>query len=536
VDENRALVDEVRALEERVRRPHLLAGDEALFAWFDDRVGEGVTSAKHFDRWWHDARRRDPGLMTFTLDDLLDPGSEPFRPEDFPTTWRQGDLTLDLTYTFSPGATDDGVTAHLPLALLNRVRPDGFDWNVPGHRPELVTALVRSLPKAIRRQFVPIPETAAAVLAAVGPADGPIAEVVTRALRAQTGEPVAATDVDWAKVPAHLRMRFSVEDDAGEMIAAGRSLPALQRALGAEVQGAVAAAAAPAIERTGLTGWALDTLPRTVEVPAGGHTVLAYPALVDEGATLGVRVLADEADQARAMAAGARRLALLAVPGARREVERRLRSVPALAAVPAGFPGLADLADDALGAAADRIVASQGGPPWDAAAAAALADAARARLTPLAVGAAGQAADLVVGAVAIEERLVAAIAPALQPAVEDMVAQLGRLVAPGFVSRLGLARLRDVRRYLAAMGVRLDKVGARPDRDRAMTAQVHALEAEYAAVRRGLPPERRDDPDVTAVRWMIEELRVSFFAQALGTPTPVSEQRIRKALAALRRR
>jgi ATP-dependent helicase HrpA len=192
-----------------------------------------------------------------------------------------------------------------------------------------------------------------------------------------------------------------------------------------------------------------------------------------------------------------------------------------------------ELTDDALAAAADRIVAARGGPAWDAAGVAVLVDAARARLSPLAVGAAGQAADLVVAAAAVEERLAATVAPALQPAVEDMVRQLGRLVAPGFVTRVGLSRLLDVRRYLAAIDVRLDKVGERPQRDRELTDTVSALEQRYAEVRRSLPPERRDDADVVAVRWMLEELRVSFFAQALGTPRPVSEQRVRKALAAL---
>jgi ATP-dependent helicase HrpA len=538
VAHNAALVEEVRALEERVRRRDLLVHGLALFDLFDARVGADVTSGRDFDRWWRAARAESPDLLSFTLDDLLDrpDGAGSVDVAGFPATWTQGDLTFDVTYRYDPGADDDGVTVHVPLAVLNRVTPDGFDWGVPGHRAELVTSVIRSLPKAVRRRLLPVPERAAEVLATVGPDDGPLVAVVTRRLAQLTGEPVAPADVDWSRVPPYLRTRFAVEAPDGSTVGAARSLTGLQRALGHRVQGAVAgavAAATPDLERTGMTAWGLGTLPPTVDVATGSHRTVGYPALVDEGATVGVRVLATAADQQRAMAAGTRRLVLLAVPAARRDVERRLRTVPALAAVPPGFPGIDELADDVVAAAADRIVAAAGGPAWDAAGFAALVAAARARLSRLAASAAGQAAELVAGAIAVEERLLATTAPTLQPAVEDMMAQLGRLVSPGFVTRLGLARLLDLRRYLEAMRLRLDKLGARPDRDRARMDTVAALEGAYAEARRRLPPERRDDPEVAAVRWMIEDLRVSFFAQSLGTPHPVSEQRIRKALAAL---
>jgi ATP-dependent helicase HrpA len=540
LDANRELLDEVRALEERTRRRDLLVPDERLFAFFDDRVGDGVVSARHFERWWRSAREDEPDLLTFTLDDLVEPGADPVVADDFPTTWRQDDLTLDLSYRFSPGDEDDGVTVHVPLAVLNRVVPVGFDWQVPGHRADLVVALIRSLPKAVRRQLVPIPERAAEVLAGVSPADGPLVEAVTRRLASLTGEAVSPSDVDLDKVPPHLLVRFLVEDGSGRPLASGRglpALPALQRHLADRARGAVAAApGARSLERTGLREWDLgpdgpDPLPRVVEVASGPHTVRVHPALVDEGETVGVRVMATEAEQARAMAAGTRRLLLLSVPAAARDVERRLRREPALAAVPRGYPTIDGLVEDCLAAAADRIVDARGGPAWDAEGFARLAAAARDRLGPLAVGAAGQAAGLVVAAAGLESRLRATNAPVLQPAVEDMLGQLGRLVSPGFVRRIGLSRLLDVGRYLEAIRVRLDKVGERPGRDADLTTRVRALEQAYDRARAGLPAERRGDADVVAVRWMLEELRVSFFAQTLGTSGSISEQRIRKALA-----
>jgi ATP-dependent helicase HrpA len=530
---NRALLDEVRELEERTRRRDLLVTDDRLVAFFDERLGHDVVSANHFERWWKEARSRDPDLLTFTLDDVLDTEAGPIDGEAFPTTWRQGELALDVTYTFGPGADDDGVTVHVPLALLNQVDPAGFDWQVPGHRLDLVTALVRSLPKAVRRRLVPAPDRAREALAGIGPDDGPLPDVLARQLATLSGEPVSPRDFDLDRVPAHLLVRFRVEDAAGIKVASGRDLAALRAGLSGRVRRAVADAAPP-IERRGLTSWEVGTLPRTVEVDAAGQPVRGYPALIDEGETVGVRVMASASDQARAMRTGTRRLLALAVPAARREVERRLRRVAALAAAPDHVPGVAALADDCVAAAADRIVATHGGPAWDEDGFARLAAAARERLPALASGAAGQAADLVVAAVALEARLGAPRPPAQQPPVDDMRAQLRALVRPGFVTATGLARLRDVGRYLEGARLRLDKLGDRPDRDRSLMRTARGLEHEYADLVASLPRDRRSAPEVIEVRWMLEELRVSFFAQVLGTPRPVSEQRIRKALAALR--
>ncbi len=532
VSVNRALVDEVEELEERTRRRDLLVTRDRMVEFFAARVPDDVVSARHFDRWWKDARRTEPDLLTFTRDDLVDPDADGVDLDAFPTTWRQGDLAFDVTYTFGPGADDDGVTVHVPLAVLNQVRPDGFDWQVPGHRLDLVTALVRSLPKAVRRHLVPAPDRAREALRGIGPGDGPLLDVLARRLATLAGEPVAPGEFDLAKVPDHLRVRFRVEDGDGAEVASGRDLGELRRRLGGRVRRAVADAA-PGIERRGLTTWDIGTLPRTVDVEAGGRPVRGYPALLDEGDSVAVRVMTSADDQARAMRAGTRRLLVLAMPAARREAERRLRAVPALAAAPAHVPSVAELADDCVAAAADRIVASEGGPVWDDEGFARLSAAARARLAPLAAGAAAQAADLVAAAVSLEARLDATRAPALQPAVEDMRAQMRTLVRPGFVAASGLARLRDLGRYLEAVRVRLDKLGDRPARDRELMATARAAEGQYAETVAALPRARRGDPDVVEARWLLEELRVSFFAQVLGTARPVSVQRVRKALADL---
>jgi ATP-dependent helicase HrpA len=526
VGRNQALIGDVRALEDRARRRDLLVTRDRLASWFDTRLGPDVVSARGFDRWWKDARRRAPDLLSLTLGDLVEPAAEPVDPSDFPIEWPHGGLRLGVSYVFEPGADDDGVTVHAPLAVLNRLDPAAFDWHVPGHRLELVTALIRSLPKAVRRQLAPAPERARQALADVGPADGPLRSVLARRLSALAGVPVVPDDLDTGRLPAHLRVRFVVEDDRGGELASGRDLAGLQIRLAGGVRRAIGravAAVAPGLGRSGLTDWDVGTLPRTVEASSRGLPVRGYPALVDEGETVAVRVMASEAEQAAAIATGTRRLVLLAVPGARGQVERRLRSVPGLATVTPHYPAVAALTEDCLAAAADRIVTARGGPAWDEDGFRLLAAAARERLAPLAVGAAGPAAELVAAAHALEARLAATGAPALAPAVDDMRAQLRRLLAPGFVTRGGLGRLGDLRRYMEAVRLRLDKLGQRPERDRDLMLRVQRLESDY--------DERQDGPAGVDVRWMLEELRVSFFAQVLGTARPVSEQRIRRALA-----
>jgi ATP-dependent helicase HrpA len=532
---NAALLAEIRALEDRARRRDLLVPDERLVEFFAARIPDDVASAPQFDRWWRRTRADQPDLLTFRLADVVDPDAAAVEGEDFPTTWRQGDLELAVSYTFGPGADDDGVTVHVPLAVLNRVADAGFDWQVPGHRLDLVTALVRSLPKDRRRHLVPAPDRAREALAGIRPADGPLLDVLARRLAGMAGVPIAPADFGLDKVPAHLRVRFRIEDAAGAEVAAGRDLEALRRGLAREARGAVAAAL-PGIERRGLRDWGdIGTLAPVVETTTGAGVARGFPALVDEGDSVGVRVLADEAEQARSMAAGARRLAILAAPAARREAERRLRAVPGLAAVPPRYPGIAALADDCVAAAADRIVASGGGPPTDGAGYDRLAAGARSRLPALAGGAAAQAAALVVASVALETRLAELRAPAVRPAAADMRAQVRSLVAPGFVARVGLDRLRDVGRYLEAVRLRLGKLGERPERDRDLMRTAQALEADFTAAREALPPERRAAPEVVDLAWLLEELRVSLFAQTLGTARPVSEQRVRRAISDLSR-
>ncbi len=530
--DNRKLVEEVRALEDRARRRDILVGDDALFGFYDARVGPEVTSAGRFEQWWKHERHRRPELLRFSLELLVDPAAGDVTAESYPEVWRQGDLALRLAYEFEPGSETDGVTVEVPLVVLNRIDvnggdEDGFDWQVPGLRRELVTELIRSLPKQLRRNFVPAPDYAAAFLDRAGPDDGPLLPTLARELAHMTGEAVPAESWQLDRVPDHLKMTFRIVDDRGRTLALGKDLEALKLRLLPQARAAVAHAVA-AVEQSGLRSWSFGELARVVVGERRGHAVTGYPALVDEGDSVAARVLATEAEQERAMWAGTRRLLLLNLPSPAKAVQRRLADETKLALTLGPDATVTELLDSCAACAVDGLVADAGGPAWDQEGFAALLSAVRVRFADTladVVALVGRILETRRRAVA---RLAAMTAPALQPAVDDVRAQLSRLVHPGFVAAAGARRLPDVLRYLQAVDRRLEKLPGDPARDRELAARVQRLEQAYAELVRRRPHGAGDD--LERVRWMLEELRVSYFAQALGTAEPVSEKRIVKEL------
>ncbi len=441
VECNQHLLDELAELEHRVRRRDLVPGDEAIFAFYDARVSDCVVSAAHFDRWWKHARRDDPDLLTFTREKLLGAATaDLLDPAALPDAWRQGDLTLDLSYRFEPGSDEDGVTVHVPLRVLPGLRAEGFDWLVPGLRTELVTALIRSLPKDLRRPLVPIPDIAAEVVAHLRPRRGALRDAVARELEALRGARVDPALFDPQKLPAHLRVTFRVEDDDGGLVAAGEDLDALRAQVRPRLRAELAAATA-SLERTGLRAWTIGTLPRSVTLPGTGSTVSAYPALVDEGSTVAVRALETPGAQAAAMRAGTRRLLLLTVPSPLRGVQRGLGSAAALTLAGAPHDGVLD---DLLAAAVDALVAEAGGPAWDEAGFERLRAHVASRLPARAAAVAADVVAVLDAAREVGLRVDALGAdPSLQPARLDVAGQLGGLVYPGFVTAAGADRLPD---------------------------------------------------------------------------------------------
>jgi ATP-dependent helicase HrpA len=520
---NQRLLDEAAGLEDRARRRGIVADDAALFDFYDRRIPKDVTSARHFDTWWKKARAQTPDLLTLTPADLVGPAADEVTAADYPAQWGE----LPLSYAFDPGAPDDGVTADIPLPALGRVNGDELGWQVPGRREELVTELIRSLPKELRRLFVPAPDTARAVTARLGQPHGDLRDALAVELTRIAGVPVSRDAFDESRLPAHLRIRFRVTDGDREL-ASGKDLGALREQLRPRLQAKLTAAAGD-LTRTGLKDWTIGTLPRVFT----RDRVTAYPALADAGDAVDVRLFPTEAEASAAMAGGTRRLLLLQVPSGVRSIADRLPTERKLAMSVSPYPSIGALLDDCVAAAADQVIADAGGPAWDADGFARLVAEARSALplaTARAVDATGQVLE---AAHEADRRLRSTASPPLAAAFDDARAQFAALIYPGLVSDTGLRRLPDLARYLRAISRRLDTAAEDPARDTGRMATVRRVTDAYRQAVGELPAWRRSGTDVRAVRWMIEELRVSLFAQVLGTSGPVSEKRILAALAAL---
>ncbi|SFP65407.1 ATP-dependent helicase HrpA [Actinomadura madurae] len=530
--DNRALLDEVEELEHRARRRDILVDDETLFDFYDARIPEDVVSGRHFDAWWKKARRDDPDLLGFEKSMLINETAGGVSESDYPDVWKQGPLRLRLTYQFEPGTDADGVTVHVPVQVLNQVRPDGFEWQVPGLRAELVTELIRSLPKQLRVNFVPAPDYARKVLDRVAPRSEPLLDALERELTAMTSVPVAREAWDPSRLPAHLRITFRVVDDRGRGLGEGTDLDELKRRLAGQVRGTLSKAAST-IERSGLTEWTIGELPRTYERNQAGYDVKAYPALTDEGAAVAVRMYETEAEQRRAMWLGTRRLILLNAPSPVKLIQGRLTNKGKLALSHNPHGSVTALFDDCVTAAADRLIAEAGGPAWDEAGFRALHDRVRADLHDATAEIVALVERILAEAHEADRRLRGTTSLTLVPALTGIRGHLGSLIRPGFVTATGWARLHDLPRYLRALQIRLDKLPENPGRDRMLAHQVDVLEEEYEQTLRRLHPSRREDEPARQIRWMLEEFRVSLFAQQLGTRYPVSDKRVRKAMAQL---
>ncbi|MGA8112061.1 MAG: ATP-dependent RNA helicase HrpA [Actinocatenispora sp.] len=522
---NRALLDQVEDLEHRFRRSDILVDDETLFEFYDQRIPDTVVSGRHFDSWWKKTRRAEPDLLSFTAAMLVTENADAVSAVDYPDDWQQDGLRLGLTYAFEPGTETDGVTAHIPLAVLGQVRANDLDWQVPGLREELLTALLKSLPKQLRRNFVPVPDHARALLQRISPADGPLLTAMERELRSMTGVTVPREAWQLDTLPPHLRMTYQVEDETGEVLAAGRDLAVLKAELADQARAALSRSAS-GIEQTGLTGWTIGELPRQYEQALGGQTVRAYPTLHDDTDSVSVRLVDTPAEQHAEMWRGIRRLILLNVPSPAKYVLSHLNNTTKLALSNNPHGGIPALLADCVACAADKLMTDAGGVVFDEAGFVRLRDAVRAGLNPTVLGTLMAVEKILAVSRRVQSRVNGTGNVLLLPALADIRAQLDALVRPGFVTATGWQRLADLPRYLTAIERRLDKLPANPARDRQLMQGVQQLQQEYQELRATRPAGQ----ELAEVRWMLEELRVSYFAQTLGTPYPISDRRVERAL------
>ncbi|MGW3567283.1 ATP-dependent RNA helicase HrpA [Streptomyces sp. NPDC000941] len=535
--DNRKLLGEVEELEHRARRRDILVDDETLFDFYDQRLPEHIVSGAHFDSWWKHKHREEPELLNFEKSMLINERAAGVTKDAYPDSWRQGKLKFRVTYQFEPGADADGVTVHIPLQVLNQVTPDGFDWQIPGLREDLVTELIRSLPKPIRRNYVPAPNYAKRFLDTTVPLQEPLTAALSRELQRMVGVRIDPEDWDPDKVPGHLKITFRVVDERRRNLAEDKDLEALKQRLKPKTRAAISKAFESSKEgggieqRTGLTQWSVGTLPRTFETRRAGQPVKAYPALVDEGASVAVRLFDTEAEQRQAMWRGTRRLILLGLPASPAKfAQGQLSNQAKLALSRSPHGSVPALFEDCVAASADRLIAARGGPAWDEEGFRKLFDGVRADIMDATLDTVRKVQEVLAAWQSCERRLKATTSPVLLTSLADVKEQLAELIKPGFVTEHGVRRLPDLMRYLVAVDRRLQQLPTNAERDRARMAKVKEMRDEYAWLLEQFPAGRPVPQEALEIRWMIEELRVSYFAHALGTAYPISDKRIVKAV------
>ncbi|MFK0240777.1 ATP-dependent RNA helicase HrpA [Microbacterium sp. NPDC090281] len=565
---NAELRKRLEKLEERERRRDILAGDEAVFRFYDERIPADVFDVRSFESWWREAMATTPKLLVMRESDLID-DEERADQREFPTRWTQGDQVLGLAYRFEPGADDDGVSVVVPLPLLAQIEDRGFDWQVPGLRAELVTGLLRALPKAIRRHVVPAADWAekfGAELAEEGPESHgglpprTLKEALARRIQPLANQLVSAADFDDERVPPHLRMNFRAVDERGRVAGSGRDLRALQAQLsdrarssvarsiaaparsggpggnrGAErsgVGGGVERIAAASIEQTGLTAWTFGDLPEVLDTRVAGGVVRGYPAIVDQGKSVSVRVESTPDAAAAATRDGVLRLVLLGVPSPSSYVQEHLTSQEKLALAASPYQSAAALIEDCRAAVARSVIHKTvpGGIVRSEAEFARVRDAVSAVLVDELFACVSLVARILTKSREVERGIKSQNSLALLGPLNDIRTQLSGLLHPGFISAAGAERLTHFPRYLEGMVDRLKTLASEPGKDRARMTEYERMAKAFEDAGGTIPLPADAPTALVEVRWLLEEYRVSVFAQRLGTAQPVSPQRIMKVL------
>ena len=594
---NQRALAEVEELEARLRRRDLRVDDSVLFAFYDARIPAHVTDVRAFDKWWKQARLEDDNYLDFNPEKLINEEAADYDDSQFPRQWVQrtdsGELTLDLRYEYAPTAgiggarTDaakrDGVAVQVPILFLNQLNPEPFRWQIPGLRHELVTALIKSLPKAIRRNFVPAPDVARAACAALeedySPATDELIPSLALVLRRLRGVVVEPEAFNWDAVPEHLKMGFQVRNARNKILGEGKDLRALQQQLHKEIRGALAdslgasddtmakmvaltqggsgnsgssaasakkgaknaqsgtaqvadARGSQVREISGLTEFPADLfpngeIPRKVQRIIATQAVNGYPALVDEETSVGLRIFPTEAEQLHAQRRGIIRLLQLQVPSPVRYVSEHLSHKEKIVFTQNPHGSIDELIRDCTVAALDHLVPHT--PIFTHTEYSELYEHVRAELIETVFDVTKLVAEILSEATALKKAIKKATSLTTMHAVSDVKAQMENLVYPGFVAKTGYDQLVHIPRYLKAAQVRLTKLGPNLHRDNQLMLTVQDLEDSYDNAVKSLPAGTIVPDALRRVNWMIEELRVSFFAQELGTAYTVSEKRIAKA-------
>ncbi|MCW8865523.1 MAG: ATP-dependent RNA helicase HrpA [Colwellia sp.] len=530
--DNNNLVSSIEALEQKARRKDFLIDEQQLVDFYAQKLPESVVCQASFLAWWQKAKKQNQTQLNFTKAFLLNETSKTLSAQEYPDTWQQGQLTLPLRYHFSPGELDDGISVVIPIAMLNQVQDEGFDWLIPALRYELVVALIKALPKNLRRNFVPAPNYAEACLANIKAEEGCLFEAIAKQLLRMTGVRLPENVWQGVELPVHLTMNFQVVNEKGKLLQQGRDLSQLKAVLQGKVKASIKQVAEKGIEQSALTTWSFNTLPHGYEKKVANITIKAFPALVDHNTSVAIELFEQQEQAETAMLSGLSRLILLNIPSPLKYLQEKMPNKAKLGLYFNPFGAIVDLLQDCIQAACVYLVKQhmqqQGKQhlPRTKAEFLQVSDYVRAEIADCVLTAAIKVERALSLRHDIANKLKGSVALNVIQSHSDIKQQSEQLIFKGFVISSGLEKLADIIRYLQGILRRLEKLPIDPNQDRLKLIEVNKALDAYQAI---LAKQRQDKPvavDILATKWLIEEFRISLFAQNLGTNQPVSLKRI----------
>jgi len=524
--QNHKLVASIEKLEQKARRKDFLVDEERLVEFYDEKLPETIVCQRSFLSWWKKSKQKDAKLLNFTEAFLLNETSKALSAKDYPDVWKQRNLTLPLSYHFTPGDIDDGISLHIPVGILNQVENSDFDWLIPALRLELIIALIKGLPKSLRRNFVPAPNYAEACLSAINEFDGKIVDAIEKHLLRMTGVRLPEDIWQDIELPIHLNMNFKVIDEKGKLINQGRNLDSLKASLQGKVKASIKKVADKGIEREKITEWDFKDIPKGYEKNIANITIKAFPALVDKNKTVAIELFEQESLAEQAMVNGVSRLILLNIPSPVKYLQQKLPNKAKLSLYFNPFGSIPDLLDDCIVAACQHLVKEHGEIPRTQSDFEKAKDHVRADLADCVLASALKVEKVLTLTHEIGKKLKGRMSLDVIQAQADIKEQLGLLVFKGFVTASGHQRLEDIARYLQAMLRRMEKLPVDPNQDRLKMLEIAKVNNVYLALLAKQSQGKPIPDEILAVRWMMEEFRVSVFAQNLKTAYPVSAKRI----------
>lgn len=529
---NHQLVDQVEELEHKSRRQDILVDDSSIFEFYDSKIPQDITCAKDFDRWWKKDQSVNNDLL-LTKSMLINPTADKFNADDYPDYWLYNNqLKLKLTYQFDIGGARDGVTVNIPLSILNQIQNDSpFQWQVGGFREELIIALIKSLPKSLRRNLVPAPNYAKAFLERVVPCQTDLFTALEKEFRRMTGVTISKDDWQLEQLPEYLKMSFTIVDEDNKPILTGKDLRQIKETLNDKLQQVltkVTQTQNSEIEKSNITDWDFGDLPKVYQQKQQNYIVKAYPTLIDNGSNVSIKLVNSEDEQQLLMQQGIRRLIYLNIPSPIKYLHEKLPNKAKLGLYFNPFGKINDLIDDCIYCGIDHLITKEQGIIFEQQQFPVLLDKIKGDINNIIVEIAKQVERILTLNYEINKKLKGRMDLNFALSLADIKQQLAKLIYKGFVAETGYQKLTDLYRYLQAIDKRIEKLYQDPNKDRLHLIVIERVSQIYQKLQQQQDKYKAHQQSIKQIRWMIEELRVNLFAQQLGTPYPISEKRIKQ--------